>query len=743
MSNPVFFAYTDEKKTPDLTVNSEGIIPSALVIDPELFAYRQLPTSLYLQDTSGLQNMVTLSPKYFNGDIDNIECFVYIPIINPSFMLCPDPNLNSWGWNIINMTNKNAPGVFSSYTALNVTSGPTISPAGTTGFSASTNITLPNDNTQVGLALILLPDLSFLDDFLLSNGKYDFDNIYLGINSSFQINTNQEQNQDSELSPMERFFVVKTRPFFGPASENNMSINIDTNFIATKNAGSGSFPYQGILVINNLPDDYYSTNPNTNNVYFLTNISGQYGKSDGSGGGGAGFLPINGQNGSLPNPQALLCGYTNMQLSADPRTLKAALAQIMFFLGFQGAVMQGYQVQFEAEIKDLAWILSKSVSIKESLFSGLQGRTFGGPPGTFDGNNGSAADCWSNRRLTTNMINDPLDMLESIKRCQNWSEIAVPSLTVGKQYDGNALIKRGFGSNNDGAFDGSFDNPSFGGYSTVSPNPNASFGQIRHCRPAFQLFDDSKMWTDAFGRALCKTFGILSYIDANGVECVESFAPYGTSNLKTITFSDLADKAGDIVEPEIQDVFCEPSIEYGYDSGADKFQQFLAVTNTNASVNVGSTGTPWIPAYTPGFDNTTIPGNFTIGGYDPFKFYSINGGPWTTNEPDGHYIWSYCHHLYLKYGQVEKCPSDFSEQPLISIYADALYSLTYRLLLMQYQRISLSVYYDKGSSWHPFQHLSVTLPVWGNTAIECVIETIQKDKNNDRVKIDLILLNII
>jgi hypothetical protein len=92
---------------------------------------------------------------------------------------------------------------------------------------------------------------------------------------------------------------------------------------------------------------------------------------------------------------------------------------------------------------------------------------------------------------------------------------------------------------------------------------------------------------------------------------------------------------------------------------------------------------------------------------------------------------------------VEKCPSDFSEQPLISIYADALYSLTYRLLLMQYQRISLSVYYDKGSSWHPFQHLSVTLPVWGNTAIECVIETIQKDKNNDRVKIDLILLNII
>jgi hypothetical protein len=260
------------------------------------------------------------------------------------------------------------------------------------------------------------------------------------------------------------------------------------------------------------------------------------------------------------------------------------------------------------------------------------------------------------------------------------------------------------------------------------------------------VLDDSKGWTEALGKQLCKTFGILSYIGPDGYECVESFAPYGTSSPPlaagaTIAFADLAERAGEVTEPQIQDVFCEPSVEYGYDYGAGKYQQYLIVSNTNMPT--------WQAAYTPGYSNTTT-GTCNFSGveygYDPFSLFSYNGGALTGAISDGEYIWTICRQLYLKYGQVEKCPSDFSECPLISTYADALYYAMYKLQCMRYRRISLSVFYGKGSGWHFGQHLAVSLPVltppgssytvWN----ECVIEKIQKCKNQNRVKVNLVLL---
>jgi hypothetical protein len=352
---------------------------------------------------------------------------------------------------------------------------------------------------------------------------------------------------------------------------------------------------------------------------------------------------------------------------------------------------------------------------------------------------GEQEGVWSNRRPSSTLIADPVDMLEHVKRLQNWSEIATPAFTVGKQYDPNALIRTGTADTSDGCYNGSFDNPNLGAYGS------ATFGQVRACRPAFQIFDSGKAWTETVGRALCKTFGILSYIGPDGYECVESFEPYypaGTGlpgTLQTIGFADLAERAGEVTEPEIQDVFCEPAIEYGYDPGAGKFQNFLIVSNTSQAT--------WQASFTPGYDNAPGPNNFSGAGYDPFNLYGSRAlGAYVS---DGEYIWTVCRQLYLKYGQVEKCPSDFSEQPMIATYADALYYAVYKLKVMKYRRISLSVFYDKGRLWHVCQHLALSLPVLtppGSTGpvwYECCIEKIQKSKNTNRVKVNLVMLNLI
>jgi hypothetical protein len=159
-----------------------------------------------------------------------------------------------------------------------------------------------------------------------------------------------------------------------------------------------------------------------------------------------------------------------------------------------------------------------------------------------------------------------------------------------------------------------------------------------------------------------------------------------------------------VEEPKIENIFCEPIVNYNWDAGAEKFNSQLKVTNTDANA--------WSAAYTPGF---------TAG--------------------DGETIWGYCHALRQLYRDIEPCPPDFSDQSMLTLYADAVAYLTAKLFWMENKRIAFSVNYAKGEDYHFAQHVMLTLPhQTDGDPVECVIERVKKDKNNNLVELKLVIL---
>jgi hypothetical protein len=697
MSNPTLYAYSDKKQTQEqpIDIPSGGgavTIPSSVIIEPALFTYYRLPAALLVDSSSSLHNAVNMSPKFFNGSMDSVDAFVYYPLKNSGLLsLCTDTSLQKWG---ITGYESSGNGLFGTETSpgggtdpvfdANAANAGDQDPTTYHGLSASW-VDSAHYNTS-GIGIVITPDMSFINNPNPAI-NIDFDNLYLG--AYITHNLTMSVAGSSAL-------LIKTRPFFGNAA--------DLNSILYASGASFNIISPGLFTINDLPDEYYASNiPATGDTQFL--------------------------NTAISTTRALLSGYKNLQSTADSKLMKSALSQLLLFIAISPAY-SGSPIDISVVVKfyELAWILEKSVTIKEAVYSPLSGRTFKGP-----GDSGYGTDeglmYWNARRLD-GMIADPADMLEHLKRLQNWSECAVEPVTAGKVYDPAALIKTGSGA------DGSFDN-----VAALGASGSTTFGDIRACRPAFQIFEDSKGWTESLSKQFCKTFGMLSYIDSQGYECVESFTKRWTDNAapsdpvnQGIAFSELAERPGEVIEPQIQDVFCEPAVEYAYDAGPDKYQSFLAVTNTSMAT--------WQASYTPGFDNTTVPGHFSYGGYDPFGI--LGSG----SVPDGQYIWTVCRLLYQKYGQVEKCPSDFSECPLIATDADALYYLVYKLKCMQYRRITLTVFYDKARYWHFGQHIKIQVPFLTQQSPapwwECVIEKIQIAKNQGpagRVKLGLIILD--
>jgi hypothetical protein len=112
------------------------------------------------------------------------------------------------------------------------------------------------------------------------------------------------------------------------------------------------------------------------------------------------------------------------------------------------------------------------------------------------------------------------------------------------------------------------------------------------------------------------------------------------------------------------------------------------------------------------------------------------------NQDDGRDVWMLCHELYLKYGVINEAPSSWSDLKTVYDIDSAVTILKNKLELMSKYRISLSVSYDKAKSYHIFQHLMFTLPhQTNNLPCECVIEGIEKDKDNGKVNLDLMFLD--
>jgi hypothetical protein len=120
----------------------------------------------------------------------------------------------------------------------------------------------------------------------------------------------------------------------------------------------------------------------------------------------------------------------------------------------------------------------------------------------------SVREVLTTRRIATDQIVDPVNMIEHLKRLGDWSETGV-AVNFGKEYSPTAKIKT--------SGEGSFDDP--------------SLDDVKHCRPAFQILEKNDAWTENIVKELCDTFGLCTYVDKDGYECIKNiFTPEIFSN---------------------------------------------------------------------------------------------------------------------------------------------------------------------------------------------------------------------
>jgi hypothetical protein len=543
---------------------------------------------------------------------------------------------------------------------------------------------------------LIVPDFSVLDKYRLNDTKYNFDNIYLGMNIQLTEYSNAslyEGNQDASF-----LMGIDSMPIIGPRSHGGI-----VSSVFNQDQSSSTPPYrffglyfqpdstgQTVLTIKNLPDSYYAANtPSTGDVAFLYNSvqgAGTWGK---------------------------ITGYKNAALNpGNINAIRTLMSKLMIDL-----VMKidgvGTTLRSTIQINDLAWILEKSVTIKDAVYGNLQGRTFVGPGESPD----ETGNVWNGRKSATDMIPGAIDMMEHLCRLQNWGEVSGNNAIAGKEYSPNAKI-------NTASFDAILSADGHAdGYGTMAP--------LSACCPAFQIEDkgDIKTWL----KELCRTFYINRSQDNIGAECVVDCSGPGPGETVTpavaISFADVNGTIGNIEEPDPRYIYCEPVIEYAYDYGAGKFGAVLGIVDATVSY---ATFAQKPNAYLAGFQAADMVASGTFGTYASV----------------GDYIWQQCNLLYRNYGNITTAPGELTDKKLISTYADALWYLRKWLwwMLTHQRRITVPTWYAKGAVGGvpvlPGTLVSVALPHLNEeTPTLCRVETISRSLQKNLTQWGLIIID--
>jgi hypothetical protein len=321
------------------------------------------------------------------------------------------------------------------------------------------------------------------------------------------------------------------------------------------------------------------------------------------------------------------------------------------------------------------------------------------------------------RKQPGDMITTPVEILEHAKRLQNWSESSATETLFGTAYSAAALIKT--------TGTGSFDDASLG-----DSTYNDSTHGINSLRPGRQIFDETDGRIDAITKSLCDTFGLCSYIDNAGYECVRPVfstiysAGSPCPDANKISFADCIGQIGDVKEPNPSDVIVAPQLSYNWNYGAEKFDGVIAVQKANFSAP-----TTWdaaaIADRCPGFPTTT----------------QILGNPTKT---DAQVVWEKCRALWLRYRAFSQSSTNQSQAKWITRQNDAIWRINLWVDSMAFRRLPVTVSYEKGRLWQVAEHLVVQLPhQTDDIEVEAVIESISKNKNRNIVTVTLVLLQSI
>jgi hypothetical protein len=472
------------------------------------------------------------------------------------------------------------------------------------------------------------------------------------------------------------------------------------------------------------------------------------------------------QNGTKVDNNLIYSGYQNFTLPNI--TDISSYNKLKWIMMLNKTCVQTYH---ELTFYSLAVIFKKSISIKDTLFTGLKGRTFNAT--------------WDGRKNTDDMIKTPLEILEHFKRLDStntaYKSINNIKLTnLYESFDGkpvlssksidaknyanlsflfNALgataaMQFKLTSSDNSAYDtadGALQTAKgirtleigdvFRVIDTGTPtvlymgNTNTLY-DINLCRPAFQVVEKDKATKQVLVKDLCETFFLVNYQNKNGYECVKPLLGRELENNDKLPLITLAHVIGDIEnveEPDTNNIYCEPFLNYAFNYARDKYDKQLAITNVEKN--------EYKPSYAIGF-NTTITRKFFI--------KNSSTGILLT---DGEYLWNLYHDIYSKYGVINKPPSNVTDKYMIRTYTDAVWFLYNMSKVMQLKRIGFSVpylitgdndydYEQQPRDWELMEHLRINFPRQTNgKTVEVAIESITKDKNNSKVTVKCIILD--
>jgi hypothetical protein len=294
-------------------------------------------------------------------------------------------------------------------------------------------------------------------------------------------------------------------------------------------------------------------------------------------------------------------------------------------------------------------------------------------------------DTWGGRVTATDQIAAIVPTIEHLKRLQNWGETGETGISWGKEYATTAKIKTG-------ATEGSYD---------AATLPVVAL--------ALQVTSAAEGETGALVARLARAIDVCTYLDPDGTECIETLDP--TDPAETITFADLNGDIGLVIEPETADIFTEPVVNYLFNQGSGEYDGRLVIKDIQKYAEGGL----WSDSCS-GFDSEAqaVP---------VLDVYAA---------------------LYRKFRTTEPAPSDFADAPYFTTAAQAAAYLAWKGAHMGRRRVSLAVFYSKGSAYHFAKHVKINLPhQTRGLDVECIIESVTKDKNGNRCELKLVILSTV
>jgi hypothetical protein len=405
----------------------------------------------------------------------------------------------------------------------------------------------------------------------------------------------------------------------------------------------------------NLPGYYYTNNPTSHEWVKNLNFSSNQ---------------IDALEGSI----SYYRGYMNYEIPGLSDIEKAKSIEKFLFVVTQG---NSSAVSLTYSLSNLAFIFRKRTPISKKVFTPFKGRIYN--------------DTWDTRKTSTNMIDNPIDILEHACRLQNWSEVqtSIPTATWGngwgKNYASSALVNTSTG---------------VGGFDQTELNYWRDTVKIGR-----QIINVKNANTEAIKRSICENFFLVNYVDRDGKESVARLTKNLTAPDQIVTLADMFIPGAaqpQIIEPKPEDVYCEPFVNYRKNYGNNEYRSIIKIRNASA---------------------------------DSFDASYVDG----VSSSVGEALWNKCNTLWNKVRHVTPPPKSLTNLDWLDnvenesdVYAQ--WYLDTWLDFMSFEKIRFQVHYHHSSGsgsakktkhWTEGQHFIIQLPhETANSQVECVLTSI-------------------